>query len=799
MRRRGWVVVAALSTMMVASMLGWPAASSASVATTTPSAPSLPTAASAPSSAFTTAVTTTSTSAPSGHGSIDEAYLLGGRPGATAVLVDASGRRMAGGTVDAQGSLIVRSVPPGPGYAFRTTWGTTVTTTPRFRVLSTHDTPPESFYRDQHLQVGLNYITMRDGVKLAATVRLPPGKTLADGPFPTVIEESGYAIAAPHSLIDAELHLDGESTSDPLVPDSATVVGSLVAPLLGFATISLQMRGTGCSGGAFDLFDLPTTYDGYDAVQIAAAQPWVANHKVGMVGISFSGISQMFVAGTRPPGLAAIAPMSLTDDLYSTGFPGGMFNSGFAGSWLAQRQSDAEVAPAGGQDYAKVLIDQGDRQCLADQALHGQAQNIQTLLSQASHYLPSLYQQRSPSTWARRVDVPVFVSGAFQDEQTGGQWPAIIEALSHDPRVWATITNGTHIDSLGPGTITRWLEFLDLYVADKVPTPSPTLTSLAPALYAEVVGAPSGPVAPVGYTNEPTLAAARAAFQRQARVRVLFDNGAGNAGPGAMQPVWSQDYTSWPPPQAASTTLRLGPRGSLAPVPTTAAGVAGSGAAVVSFRPDPSARPADDLPTGNVWAALPPYQWVPATGTDGVGFITAPLTRDLVAVGPASLDLWVESTAGDTDLQATISEVRPNGQELFVQTGELRASDRALDRAASTPTHPVPTYAAATASPLPRGRFTEVRIPIEPFAYAFRTGSRIRVSITAPGGDRPAWQFDTYRTGGTVTDTIGLGGGHPSALVLSVVRGVTPPDPQPACPSLRGQPCRTYVAAANGG
>ena len=371
MGRRGWVPVAAVAVMMAGSSVGWSgAAASASitspVSSPSPATPTTP-ATAAPTTPATAAPTSTATAATtgptapalaaptapaaaaptfSGHGSIDQAYLLGGLPGTTAVLVNAFGRQVGSGTVDAQGSLIVRNVPPGPGYAFRVTAGTTVTSTSRFRVLSTSDTPPESFYSDQHLNVGLNYITMRDGVSLAATVRLPPGKTLADGPFPTVIEESGYAIASPHSLIDAELHLNGESTSDPLVPDSATVVGSLIAPLLGFATVSLQMRGTGCSGGAFDLFDLPTTYDGYDAVQIAAAQPWAANHKVGMVGISFSGISQMFVAGTRPPGLAAIAPMSLTDDLYSTGFPGGMFNRGFAGSWLAQRQSDAEAAPA---------------------------------------------------------------------------------------------------------------------------------------------------------------------------------------------------------------------------------------------------------------------------------------------------------------------------------------------------------------------------------------------------------------------------------------------------------------------
>ncbi len=726
-----------------------------------------------------------------GHGSINQAYVLGAPPGTGLELIDAAGARVGGGTADRLGSLVVRNVTAGPGYRFRST-GPHPTATTGFRVLSTSDTPPGSLYSGQQMVAGLNYITMRDGVELAATVRLPPGKTLADGPFPTVIEESGYAIAAPHSLVDAELHLNGETTSDPLLPDTATAVGSLVAPLLGFATVSLQMRGTGCSGGAFDLFGLPTTYDGYDAVQTVAAQPWVAHHKVGMVGISFSGISQMFVAGTRPPGLAAIAPMSLTDDLYSTGFPGGMFNSGFAGSWLAQRIADAGAAPQGGQEYARILVQQGDRQCLTDQALHLQVQNLQALLQQASHRVPSLYDQRSPSTWAKRTDVPVFVSGAFQDEQTGGQWPAIIGALAHDPHVWATVVNGTHVDSLGPGTISRWIEFLDLFVADQLPTAPPILQTLTTQLYQGLAGAPSGPVPVLQYTHAPSVSAARAAFEHQPRVRVLLDNGGGSAGPGALQPVWSADFASWPPPSAKAAAWRLGPGGTLtaSPVPESS----------VAFRPDPSARPATDLsPQGNPWAALPPYDWAPVTGSDGLGFTSPPLAHDVTVIGPASVDLWVKSTAADTDLQATVSEVRPDGKELFVQTGELRASDRALDPAASTDTHPVPTYAAATAKPLPQGRFTEVRIPVLPFGYAFRAGSRIRVAITAPGGDRPVWQFDTFPTGGTVTDTVRLGGESPSALVLSVVPKIVPPDPQPACPSLRGQPCRSYVAAANGG
>ncbi len=411
--------------------------------------------------------------------------------------------------------------------------------------------------------------------------------------------------------------------------------------------------------------------------------------------------------------------MSLTDDLYSTGFPGGMYNSGFAASWLAQRLSDAEPAPQGGQTYARVLIAQGDRQCLANQVLHGQTENLNALLQVASHRIPSLYQQRAPSTWAKLAQVPVFVSGAFQDEQTGGQWPAIIGDLSHDPHVWATIVNGTHIDSLGPGTMSRWIEFLDLFVADRLPSASPLIETLAAGLYQQLANAPAEPLPALQFTGEPSVAAARVAFEAQPRVRVLLDNGGGSFGPGALQPVWSLDFPSWPPPHAVATTFDLGSGGTLGPTPPVASSVA--------YRPDPSARPATDLPVGNVWTALPPYQWTAVTGANGLGFVSPPLTRDVTVVGPASLNLWVKSTAADADLQVTVSEVRPDGKELFVQTGELRASDRALDPAASTATHPVPTYAGSTARPLPSGQFTEVRIPIFPFAYAFRTGSRIRV------------------------------------------------------------------------
>lgn len=122
-----------------------------------------------------------------------------------------------------------------------------------------------------------------------------------------------------------------------------------------------------------------------------------------------------------------------------------------------------------------------------------------------------------------------------------------------------------------------------------------------------------------------------------------------------------------------------------------------------------------------------------------------------------------------------------------------------MNARASTSLHPVPTYLASAAKPLPPGGYTEVRIPIDPVVHAFQAGSRLRVTISAPGGDRPVWAFNTYQSGGRVVDTAALGGAHPSKLVLPVVAGLQPPGGLPACPSLRGEPCRPYVAAGNGG
>ncbi len=607
------------------------------------------------------------------------------------------------------------------------------------------------------------------------TVRLPAGKSAADGPFPTLIEYSGYQVAAPGDLLSSL----GRPEPDPLAPAASTAVGSLIAPLLGFAVVSVQMRGSGCSGGAFGLFDLPTTYDGYDAVETVAAQDWVKGGKVGMAGISFSGITQLFTAGTRPPHLAAISPMSVNDDLYlATGYPGGISNSGFARLWIEERMEDARPAPEGGQPYARALVEAGDVHCRRNQRLRLQTQDAVAMQERTPHRAPKLFRDRSAARWMSRIQVPTFLVGSFQDEQTGGHFASSLGRLAANPRVWFTLQNGVHADSLGPSSITRWVEFLKLYVADEVPSVPQSVIGLGGLLYLFLAESPAAPVQQSRFAGGTDVAAARATFEQDPRVRLLMESGAGPAGRGSIGASWELGFGAWPIAEAVPTTFFLGAGGALTP--------AAPAPGTVDYLADPAARPPTTLPgdgDADAWKAQPPYDWQPLAAGKGVGFATAPLTQDVVLAGDARLDLRISASAGDTDLQVTVSEIRPDGAETYVQNGWLRASHR-------------DGHAPRSAlDPIPAGETVTARVPIIPFAHAFRAGSRIRVTVQAPGGDRPRWRFDSVDDGSTRV-TVHLGA---SKLVVPVLPGVAAPTPLPAPTALRGQPSRAYVPAANGG
>ena len=180
-----------------------------------------------------------------------------------------------------------------------------------------------------------------------------------------------------------------------------------------------------------------------------------------------------------------------------------------------------------------------------------------------------------------------------------------------------------------------------------------------------------------------------------------------------------------------------------------------------------------------------------------MSYLTNALAPHVNVIGAGAVRAWVRSSTPNVDLQATITEVRPDGKETFVQNGWVRANVRKLDAQKSTLLEPVLSLRAADVTPMPPNRFVKVTIPLYYQGHTYRAGSRIRVTITAPNGDQPVWSFGETQPKGRATVSIAHSPGMPSSLILPEVRGVNVPTGLPPCPSLRGEPCRVYRPFVN--
>jgi uncharacterized protein len=718
----------------------------------------------------------------SAHGSVEQVYVTGLDAGAQMALLNGAGKTIATQKADAEGGMLFRDVPPGDGYRVRPSGGGA--DSGPLTVLSTQSAPPSTDVYNQTIPSrGYGYLTTRDGTQLAIDVHppqdvanalpLPDGIHLpdaGDGPFPTLIEYSGYGYA------------------DPAGPQNGIAI---LANLMGFAVVDVNMRGTGCSGGAFDFFEPLQSLDGYDVIETIARQPWVLHHRVGMMGISYGGISQLFTAQTHPPSLAAISPLSVIDATQTTLYPGGILNTGFAVAWAQERVHDAQPAsPNGGQSWAYKRVQEGDQTCKANQALHGEAADLMTKIRANDHYVPSVADPLSPVTFVNKINVPTFMACQWTDEQTGGHCPTLAEHMTGTQRKWFTFTNGTHVDSLDPETYNRWCDFLALYVAQQPPAQNCTANHpAAPVIYQEAMGTTGVTMPPDPIQLQPTYSGALAAFEQLKPIRILFDNGAGGPQPGDPAPGFEQSWPSFPIPGTVARPWYLAPGGALqdrAPRKTGAD----------AFTWDAHARPLTDFSgdtaagSGGLWTATPPYSWTQNPLGSAASYETSPLSTNTAVIGAGAVHAWIRSSTPNVDLQATITEVRPDGKETFVQGGWLRANERKLDAAKSTPLEPVLSLRASDVSPLPRHRYVEVTIPLYYEGHVYRAGSQIRVTISAPNGDQPIWSFGETDPPGTARVSIAHSRKMPSRLLLPVVPGVNVPTGLPPCPGLRGEPCR---------
>jgi predicted acyl esterase len=723
----------------------------------------------------------------SAHGSAEQVYATGLAPSQRTVLLNRKGRKVATKNADSQGGIVFRGVAPGTGYRVRAGGQTS----DPIRVLTTRSAPPSTTVYDQSIpSSGYGYLTTRDGTKLAIYVHppqdvtnvvpLPGGLKLPHvdtGPTPTLIEYAGYGYA------------------DPAGPQSGIAI---LANLMGFTVVDVNMRGTGCSGGSFDFFEPLQSLDGYDVIETIARQPWVLHHKVGMMGISYGGISQLFTAQTQPPSLAAIAPFSVIDNTQTTLYPGGILNTGFAVAWAKERIHDAlPASPDGGQPWAYKRIQDGDTTCKDDQVLHGEAVDLMKKIRANDHYVPKVADPLSPITFVKKIQVPTYMACQFTDEQTGGHCPDLAEHFTGTNRKWFTFTNGTHVDSLDPATFNRWYDFLELYVAQQAPIVNSALIhAAAPAIYQEAMGITGVTIPPDPIQLQPTYAGALAAFEALPQVRVLFDNGAGGPQPGYPNPGFEQSWSKFPIPGTSARSWFFGSGGALSDRRPGSAGADG-------FTWNAHALPLTDFTgdtaggTNGLWTATPPYKWQNQPAGNAVSYVSSPLASNTTVIGGGAVRAWVRASKPNVDLQVTISEIRPDGNETFVQGGWLRANERKLDAKKSKPLEPVLSLRAKDVKPMPRGGFAKVTIPLYYEGHVYRAGSRIRVTISAPNGDQPIWSFGETDPAGTATVAIAHSPKMPSSLVLPSVPGVNVTTGLPPCPGLRGEPCRPYVALAN--
>jgi predicted acyl esterase len=722
----------------------------------------------------------------SAHGSAKQVYVTGLGPGAQMSLLDRTGRTIATKRANAQGGLLFRNVRAGTGYRVRLSPGGAQSRP--LTVLSTRSAPPDKAIYNQAIPTsGYGYLTTRDGTKLAINVHLPQDVTNAlptgsplpqvpvGGPYPTLIEYSGYGYA------------------NPAGPTNGIAI---LANLMGFAVVDVNMRGTGCSGGAFDFFEPLQNLDGYDVIETVARQPWVMHHKVGMMGISYGGISQLFTAQTHPPSLAAISPLSVIDATQTTLYPGGVLNTGFAVAWAKERAKEAKPAsPKGGQSWAYKRIQEGDQTCKSNQDLHGEAAHLLAKIRANSHYNPTVADPLSPITFVNKIKVPTYMACQWTDEQTGGHCPTLAKRFTGTKRKWFTFTNGTHVDSLDPETFNRWYDFLQLYVARQAPiTNSAAYRAGCPVIYEAAMGVSGVTCPPDPIQQQPTYDGALAAFEQLDPIRILFDNGAGGS-PGAPNPGFEQSFPKFPIPGTTARSWYLSAGGKLGDKRPAAAGAH-------KFTWNAHARPltnfTGDTGSGGLWTAMPDYKWVQNPAGSAVSYLTSPLSADTTVIGAGAVRIWVRSSRPNVDLQATISEVRPDGKETFVQGGWLRGNERKLDAKKSTPLEPVLSLRARDVSPLPPNRFVKATIPLYYEGHAYRAGSRIRVTITAPNGDQPIWSFGQTQPKGKATVSIAYSKTRPSSLTLPVVAAANVPTGLPPCPGLRGEPCRDYQPFVNG-
>ncbi len=535
-----------------------------------------------------------------------------------------------------------------------------------------------------------HYVRMSDGVRIAVNVRMPNDYD-KDKRYPAIFEMSGY---------------DGGSADgrDPSGGEGSRGLTKIFYD--DYVTVHASVRGTGCSGGEFDLFSWRSALDGRELVEWVAHQKW-SNGDVGIYGHSYGGITGFMVAATRPPHLRAVSVSGLIDDLYrGIVYPGGVSNYGFPLLWTGVVRPVYDV---GGGTFDG--IDDGDPRCAQNLITRGRTILNDPFLQGLQDTDNTWWQVRSLITYAERIDVPIHITGAYQDEQTGPRGPYhLFEAVGGPKRL--LMSNGDHGTQTGPEEIWKdrrsWLDFWARGAGHRYP-----------------------------HSSVKTLLE-------------LTDKGSNGR---KLSRTFPLEDTRW-------TRFYLHDEAGLS---TKRAGKDEGSDAYVSGSP----RQSWSYQAGQTAGS----QFTTPGGPDELEFATGKFEKATAIVGPSTASLYVSSTAPDTELFVQVIDEAPNGSRYYLQRGLLKASHRAVNEGLSDKTksgmiyrphrpHTNPTF-------IEPGRIYNYLIEVFPFGHVFRPGHRLVVKIHTPPALDSYYAYVPKRPPGV--NTVFHDAKHPSHLTLPVV------------------------------
>ncbi|MEO7803711.1 MAG: CocE/NonD family hydrolase [Actinomycetota bacterium] len=539
-----------------------------------------------------------------------------------------------------------------------------------------------------------DFVTVSDGISIALNVVPPTGGFVAGKQYPTIFEFGGYengsSSASGRTLIgeteDYYEEYTGDQQSPPLTGDSHGGTSAFRYDA-DYVSVHGSVRGTGCSSGEFDLFSSRSARDGYEVIENWIIKQAWSNEKVGILGHSYSGITGFGVAATQPPHLTAITISGLIDDLYrGLTYPGGVSDYGFPVLWTVAIRNVYDVVGGSVQALARHQGDAIAQQCARNIATHRRTVVNDPGVQGINDTDNDWWRSRALTTYAPLINRPIHITGAYQDEQTGPRGPAHLWEMVSGPKR-LLLTNGDHGTNVDPdevwGDRKAWMDYWMRGL--------PNATVLDPD-------------------------------DRPSSVRTLFEM---HVTPTGSVSNGVKDSTSFPLEDTTWTPFYLNAGGTLQ---TSDVGLVGSDR-YVSAGPGRQSWSYQAGPTAG-------KQFTTPEGPDELTFKAAPFNSNVTVVGPMTANLFISSTAPDTELFVQVIDFNPaDGSKTYLQRGLLKASHRAIDLSQSDYSGSFmyrPYRPHTNPTDITPNQTYEYLVEVFPVGHVFRAGHQLMIKVHTP-------------------------------------------------------------------